>query len=138
VKLFDFGLALDVSIATRLTRAQTGTWIYMAPEVLHGLEHDTFKADMWCLGHVLYWMLSAERMFGKCKTKEELMDQNHLNQPANTHLNRNDFILETVADARCFDIMFGLCEPDANLRWKAKKLVTYLAAVLEGSPRDKN
>lgn len=137
IKLFDFGLALDVSPPYgRRTTAQTGTQYFMAPEALHGLQHDTFLADMWCVGQVLYGLLTAERMFGCCETTEELKAMNYPNQKDMPPGPEEDF--DTLADEQCFTLMTCLCDPCTDTRWTSKKLVSYMQRVQEGSPRDRN
>ncbi len=137
VKLFDFGLALDVSPPYgRMTTAQTGTHFFMAPEALHGLKHDTFLADMWCVGQVLYWMLTAERMFGCCDTVEELKAQNYPDRKDMPEEHEEPF--DTLADEQCFTLMTCLCDPCVDTRWGSKKLLGYMQRVQEESPRERN
>jgi Tol biopolymer transport system component len=71
VKILDFGLAkpvettaTDRTMATGVTAAGVvlGTFGYMAPEQVRGLEVD-HRADMFAFGAVLYEMLSGERAF---------------------------------------------------------------------------
>ena len=72
VKILDFGLAKPVATTatdkTMATRVATeagmvlGTFGYMAPEQVRGLEVD-HRADMFAFGAVLYEMLSGERAF---------------------------------------------------------------------------
>src|SRR5205823_6835087 len=77
-KLLDFGLAksgapVDLSGATQhkaLTQEGTivGTFQYMAPEQLEGVEADA-RTDIFALGAVLYEMTTGRRAFdGKTKT----------------------------------------------------------------------
>jgi eukaryotic-like serine/threonine-protein kinase len=72
IKILDFGLAkpveataLDKTLATGVATAAgvvLGTFGYMAPEQVRGLEVD-HRADMFAFGAVLYEMLSGERAF---------------------------------------------------------------------------
>jgi Tol biopolymer transport system component len=72
VKILDFGLAkpvgttaMDKTLATGVATAAgivLGTFGYMAPEQVRGLEVDQ-RADMFAFGAVLYEMLSGERAF---------------------------------------------------------------------------
>jgi Tol biopolymer transport system component len=75
-KLLDFGLARPTglsgtsdltsspTVAAPLTAEGTilGTFQYMAPEQLEGIEADT-RADLWALGCVLYEMTTGKRAF---------------------------------------------------------------------------
>src|SRR5688572_229023 len=72
VKILDFGLAkpvestaMDKTLVTGIATAAgivLGTFGYMAPEQVRGLEVD-HRADMFAFGAVLYEMLSGERAF---------------------------------------------------------------------------
>ena len=72
IKILDFGLAkpvettaMDKTLATGVATAAgivLGTFGYMAPEQVRGLEVD-HRADMFAFGAVLYEMLSGERAF---------------------------------------------------------------------------
>src|SRR5687768_7165330 len=72
VKILDFGLAkpvettaMDKTLATGVNTAAgivLGTFGYMAPEQVRGLEVD-HRADMFAFGAVLYEMLSGQRAF---------------------------------------------------------------------------
>src|SRR6185503_13796313 len=69
VKLIDFGLARQVASSpdaeTRLitaTGSVAGTFAYMAPEQIRGLECDG-RTDLFALGIVLYEMLAGARPF---------------------------------------------------------------------------
>ncbi|MGH9240941.1 MAG: protein kinase domain-containing protein, partial [Vicinamibacterales bacterium] len=72
VKILDFGLAkpvattaMDQTLATGVATAAgivLGTFGYMAPEQVRGLEVD-HRADMFAFGAVLYEMLSGQRAF---------------------------------------------------------------------------
>ena len=76
-KLMDFGLARattpastpgDVTSGMTISRGLTaegalvGTFLYMAPEQLDGLEADT-RSDLWALGCVLFEMVTGTRAF---------------------------------------------------------------------------
>ena len=63
VKLADFGVSLDVSATGGFADRFWGTSCYMAPEVAHLLEtetYDAYKADIFSLGMWLYVMLFGE------------------------------------------------------------------------------
>ena len=58
-KLGDFGIARVMDHATHATRVGTPT--YIAPEVYNGNKCDN-RADIYCLGMVLYWLLNERRL----------------------------------------------------------------------------
>ena len=47
VKLGDFGLAKELSSASRLAQTNLGTPYYMAPEIVNEKQYDE-RADIWC------------------------------------------------------------------------------------------
>jgi predicted ATPase/tRNA A-37 threonylcarbamoyl transferase component Bud32 len=63
-RLTDFGLARLVNRETQLTEegALVGTFAYLSPEVIQGLEPDA-RADIWSFGVLLYEMLAGRRPF---------------------------------------------------------------------------
>lgn len=58
-KLGDFGAVRQLDSRTQ-SFGITGTYLYVAPEVLHGIEPDT-RADLYSLGLVLYHLLNNNR-----------------------------------------------------------------------------
>jgi serine/threonine-protein kinase ULK/ATG1 len=65
-KLGDFGFCKPLSEQrSDVTGTMLGSPIYMAPEVLRGLNYDE-KADIWSLGCVLY-----ELLIGRCPFEEK-------------------------------------------------------------------
>nr|XP_051676661.1 putative sperm motility kinase W [Oryctolagus cuniculus]XP_051676662.1 putative sperm motility kinase W [Oryctolagus cuniculus]XP_051676663.1 putative sperm motility kinase W [Oryctolagus cuniculus]XP_051676664.1 putative sperm motility kinase W [Oryctolagus cuniculus]XP_051676665.1 putative sperm motility kinase W [Oryctolagus cuniculus]XP_051676667.1 putative sperm motility kinase W [Oryctolagus cuniculus] len=73
IKLADFGLSLRLERGT-LVRGFCGTPEYCAPEVFLGEDYDTFKADVWSLGVVLFAMLEAMLPF-RGKDMDKLQDR---------------------------------------------------------------
>jgi serine/threonine protein kinase len=122
-KLFDFGLAMDAERTGTHSNLVTGTWLYMAPEVLHGQWHDIFLSDMWSLGQVLFWMRHGSILFDDCEDLDELRAVNNLTQPSLDELEMDDWELDTPAAARYHEILCGLLEPQAARRWDSKRLL---------------
>lgn len=73
--IFDFGLSLVVpNLQDPLVNNYWGSPLYMAPEVLMRQPHDPFKADVWSLGIVLYFMLVGDTPWYDVSSLDELMD----------------------------------------------------------------
>ncbi|RHY31437.1 hypothetical protein DYB32_003497 [Aphanomyces invadans] len=68
-KIGDFGLSVDATVPTR---ASVGKIMYMAPEVVDGLEYDPKAADIWSLGVVLFMMLTGVPLFDVASAKDKL------------------------------------------------------------------
>lgn len=69
VKLGDFGFCKALNGPEDLSSTMVGSPIYMAPEILKGLDY-TMKADIWSLGCVLF-----ELLYGVCPFVEKTMAQ---------------------------------------------------------------
>lgn len=80
VKVLDFGLAkqltADPAVALTKTGVIFGTPRYISPEAVRGATVDA-RADLYCLGAVAYWMLTARPPFISSSNIEVLLD--HLN-----------------------------------------------------------
>lgn len=72
VKVVDFGLVKDVGFASAEAKSEaaltmadsiTGTPLYMAPETLTAPESIDPRADLYALGAVGYWLLTATHVF---------------------------------------------------------------------------
>ncbi|XP_030839064.1 serine/threonine-protein kinase Sgk1 [Strongylocentrotus purpuratus] len=78
VRLTDFGLCKEGIAAKKTTSTFCGTPEYLAPEVLRKQEYDR-SVDWWCLGAVLFEMMSGLPPFYSRDTAE--MYDNILNKP---------------------------------------------------------
>jgi len=67
IKLVDFGHSVD----TDWKKFRTGTDSYMSPEVIQDIKSDPIKAEVWCIGVLMYEMLSGKVPF-KGKNEDEL------------------------------------------------------------------
>ena len=62
VKLSDYGNAKNVN--NNIQSSFKGTPIFKAPEILNkNTYYDTIKADLWCIGIIIYFMLKGEYPF---------------------------------------------------------------------------
>lgn len=55
-KICDFGLS---TLANTICSGRVGKTLYMAPEIVRGVEYDPVQADIWSLGIVLFLMLTG-------------------------------------------------------------------------------
>ncbi|EAY07913.1 hypothetical protein TVAG_064600 [Trichomonas vaginalis G3] len=73
IKIADFGLAVSAEKNQKITRFG-GSLTFSSPEIIKGLKHDPFKADIWALGITFYCLV-----FGKipytATTEDELKQQ---------------------------------------------------------------
>lgn len=78
VKVLDFGLAKELPKEgeTGLTKSGSfvGTPRYVAPESVYGREKIDLRADLYNVGAVAYWMLTAQRLFASSSGVELLVD----------------------------------------------------------------
>ena len=56
-KIGDFGISKINKEGTLGKGGICGTWEYMAPEIVNGLQY-TYRADVWSLGIILYQLCS--------------------------------------------------------------------------------
>eukprot|EP01052_Picozoa_sp_SAG31_P012648 SAG31_NODE_744_length_12415_cov_74.120900_7_plen_174_part_00 len=61
LKITDFGFAKNLSEG--VAKTVLGTAVYVAPEVLDGLEYDGYQVDIWACGIVLYVMVAGRYPF---------------------------------------------------------------------------
>lgn len=62
VKVFDFGLAVDLELVKRVRGNRTGTLAYMAPELIKR-QHTDQRCDIYALGITMYEMFAGARPF---------------------------------------------------------------------------
>lgn len=62
LKLLDFGLSLTGTTNTGQNRGMSGTWAYMAPEMLRG-QTASQASDLFAVGVMMYEMLAGKRPF---------------------------------------------------------------------------
>lgn len=62
IKVGDFGGSKVLSTHKSIANTFSGTYEYMAPEILNGFSYDN-KVDIWSLGVILYEMIAGYRPF---------------------------------------------------------------------------
>jgi serine/threonine protein kinase len=79
VKLFDLGLAMLILPNAKgeipFVNVTTGSPLFMAPEVIACKPHSSFAHDIWCLGQILYVLLTGQSAFNWCSSLAELRDE---------------------------------------------------------------
>lgn len=73
VKITDFGLSKAVGSGLSMAHSLVGTHPYTAPEVLGGSAYD-FSSDLWCLGVLLYVLLTGHFPFDHIAAQQEELD----------------------------------------------------------------
>lgn len=73
VKITDFGLSKAVGSGLSMAHSLVGTHPYTAPEVLAGGSYD-FSSDLWCLGVLLYVLLTGHFPFDHIAAQQEELD----------------------------------------------------------------
>jgi serine/threonine protein kinase len=63
VKVIDFGMAEEVKSKLQISNRWCGSTDYVCPEILTRTPYSAFKADVWCLGVILYTLLYSEFPF---------------------------------------------------------------------------
>ncbi len=64
IKLSDYGNAKKIINSSKIQSSFKGTAIFKAPEILDNEEnYDAIKADLWCIGIIIYFMLKGEYPF---------------------------------------------------------------------------
>ena len=62
LKIGDFGLSKQLKSEKEFAKTQTGTMLYMAPEIINGKEYNK-KVDMWALGCIIHELCTLNFCF---------------------------------------------------------------------------
>jgi len=71
LKVADFGFAIKAADASKYSKYNVGSPLYMAPESLKRNEY-SFKTDIWALGVILHELLTGQTPW-KAKNEKELV-----------------------------------------------------------------
>jgi len=66
-KLIDFGLAKILNENEYYVEGETGSPNYMAPEIFTEAEYDGYKADIWALGILLFFLVIGDIPFNRAE-----------------------------------------------------------------------
>ncbi|NWS65027.1 TSSK3 kinase, partial [Chunga burmeisteri] len=107
LKLTDFGFAKLLPRDRReLSRTFCGSTAYTAPEVLHGVRHESQKSDVWSVGVILYVLLCACLPFDDTDIPK-MLHQQQKGGSVPRHLG---------ISKECQNLLRMLLEPDMTLR----------------------
>jgi serine/threonine-protein kinase len=128
VKVLDFGLAKQIKSDTASAITKTGmlfgTPRYLAPETVYGTEKIDGRADLYCLGGVAYWMLTARPVFTSETSVEVVIDH------VKTIPDRPSEVSELSIPAELEDIVMRCLEKKPSDRYQtARDLESALDAV---------
>ena len=62
IKIGDFGIAKQLNSVNEYAKTQTGTMLYMAPEIINGQKYNT-KVDIWALGCIIHELCTLNYCF---------------------------------------------------------------------------
>ena len=100
IKIGDFGIAKQLNSINEYTKTQTGTMLYMAPEILNGKEYNN-KVDIWALGCVIHELCTLKNCFGGSSINETI---NNINSSKHEKIDVDFYgsFLQELIDS-CFD-----------------------------------
>ena len=113
IKIADFGFCKSLFGELDMTRTMVGSPIYMAPELLKGMQYSQ-KADVWSLGVLLYEMIF------KCCPYEEKNIPSLINLIEKQELRFHKSIPDNIKR-----ILIGMLTKDPIKRWTWNELFIY-------------
>ena len=79
LKIGDFGISKQLKSEKEFAKTQTGTMLYMAPEIINGKEYNK-KVDMWALGCIIHELCTLNFCFNDNSyddLKKKITSSNH-------------------------------------------------------------
>lgn len=113
IKIADFGFCKSLFGELEMTKTMVGSPIYMAPELLRGMEYSQ-KADVWSLGVLLYEMLF------KCCPFEEKNIPNLISL-----IERQDLRFPKTIPENIKSLLRGMLAKDHHRRWTWNELFRF-------------
>lgn len=130
-KLGDFGIARTLENVTG-GLSQKGTYNYMAPEVVKGMQYDA-AVDIYSLGIVLYWLMNKKRLPFLSVT-QQLIGPNDLKLANHRRLNGEPLPYPCDASASMAKVILCACAADPNERFSsATEMKTALTSISNGT-----
>ncbi len=136
VKVLDFGLAKEIKqTETATLQAKQGGFLgtpnFVAPELIHSKQRADRRADLYNLGAVAHWMLTAQPLFPATSSVEALVG--HLKTVPNRPTELSELPVPQLLD----DIVMRCLEKDPSKRFQsAEELSAALAAIHFERPWD--
>ncbi|MCK4980159.1 MAG: serine/threonine protein kinase, partial [Candidatus Delongbacteria bacterium] len=126
-KIMDFGLA---NILEDFSGKVRGTLVYIAPEIMMKKEVD-YRADLYSLGMVIYYIFSDKLPFEDCKTVKEIVTR----KLEESFRNEEQFI--SIKENFVKNLIKDLCSARKEERiHSAQQLILYLETALEMNIRE--
>ena len=131
IKICDFGISRILSSPDELLYEQSGTPMYMAPEILLSTKDKGYKGfpvDIWSAGIALYIMLSGTFPFNIKKYSDSFFDANDVAKKnivlKNIIINQNPKPIEKISD-NARDLLNGLLNKDPNKRFTIDEILKH-------------
>lgn len=125
VKIADFGAAKKLSEDT-CARNYKGTPLWMAPEVIQGVEQGC-ASDIWSLGCTVVEMLQGRSPWvGESKQNSDLSTSHVAAILFKIGYSQEDVPLPDGISAECRDFLSKALQRDAKLRWSATELLNHV------------
>ena len=126
-KIMDFGLA---NILEDFSGKVRGTLVYIAPEIMMKKEVD-YRADLYSLGMVIYYIFSGKLPFEECKTVKEIVTR----KLEESFRKEKQFI--DIKENFVKNLIKDLCSARKEERiHSAQQLILYLETALEMNIRE--
>ena len=129
IKICDFGISKILNSPDELLHDQSGTPMYMAPEIFTLKEkgYKGFPVDIWSAGISLYIMLSGALPFSIKNENDSFFDgKNNINKLAlkNVIINNEPKGIEKISD-NARDLLHGLLNKDPNKRLTCDEILKH-------------
>ncbi|MCK4981186.1 MAG: protein kinase, partial [Candidatus Delongbacteria bacterium] len=126
-KIMDFGLA---NLLEDFSGKVRGTLVYIAPEIMMKKDVD-YRADLYSLGMVIYYIFSGKLPFEDCKTVKEIVTK----KLEESFRNEEQFI--SIKENFVKNLIKDLCSARKEERiHSAQQLILYLETALEMNIRE--
>jgi len=120
IKLIDFGLCTLQDSPAKFQEDKVGSIDYVAPEVLTSLPYQSWKADVFSAGVVLFCLL-----FGKFPFQaEERLEEIRLGIRKPINMDKKDRLFSSVS-SEAKDLISNMTHPDPNKRYNMDEVLKH-------------